>query len=627
MLRTSGSLIPVCDKPLYCPLCCGPWHVQKSVPHLGKTLAQGHFQARETVHVCANRCRYDSGRLVTRRAASLSKHLIPGMGIGYDVMVYVGLQRFLHHSQREEIRSSLLHEHGISVSSGTISYLAKLFLGYLRELHNGCANPLQDAMAGDGGWPLHIDATGEDGRGTLLVVFSGWRKWVLGSWKIPTENADAILPCLHEVVNRFGPPCSVMRDLGRAMIPAVNALVDQLELDIPVLACHLHFLKDIGKDLLDPAYGELRGLFRRYKICPKLRLLSRELGRKLGTQINDAREEIKVWQEKTGEGHRIPNGMAGVAMVRALTQRVLDFKADGTGNDYPFDRPFLDLYDRCKEVRRAIDAFIYTKPSDPIVLKYLKRIHRILGPVASEVPFQQTVRLLQSRAKLFDKLRDALRLFPEQSVNGDEMEFKKSSPMDQSATKLRDIQKQVKDFELFLKESRPKRGPACDNRSAIDLILCHFENHGDYLWGHVINLPDYTDGDIRLVDRTNNILERFFRGMKQKERRRSGRKILTQDFEHLPPEAALVYNLKCADYVSIVCGSLEHLHEAFSQIDMNRVRKNEDVKNRIDYYSNLKVSRIETASLPTEDRRLIRTDQMQQRIAAAAKSRAPHYVS
>ena len=627
MIRTFGALIPVCDKPLHCPICGGSWHVQKSVPHLGRTIAQGCFKVQETVHVCANRCRYDSGKLVTRRAASLAKHLIPGMGIGYDVMTFVGLQRFLYHRQREEIRSSLLHEYGISVSSGTISNLAKLFLGYMRELHNSRSDQLQDAMASDGGWPLHIDATGEDGRGTMLVAFSGWRQWVLGSWKIPTENADAILPCLYEVVNRFGSPCSVMRDLGRAMIPAANSLVEQLELNIPVLACHLHFLKDIGKDLLDPAYGELRGLFRRYKICPKLRLLSRELGRKLGTQINDAREEVKAWQEKVDVDHRIPNGMAGVAIVRTLTQRVLDFKADGTGYDYPFDRPFLDLYDRCKEVRRAIDAFIHSKPSDPNVLKYLKRLHSILGPVASEVPFRQTVRRLRSRAVLLDELRDALRLSPKKSKNGYKMGFKENSPPDQSETKLRDIQKQVKNLELSLKESRPKRGPAKDRRSAIDLILRHFENHGDYLWGHVIKLPDDTDGDIRLVDRTNNILERFFRGMKQKERRRSGRKILTQDFEHLPPEAALVYNLKCSDYVSILCGSLDQLHEAFSKLDMNKVSKNRDVKSRTDYYSNLKAPRIETASLPTKDRKLIRTDQMQIRIAAAAKSRAPHYAA
>ena len=36
------------------------------------------------------------------------------------------------------------------------------------------------------------------------------------------------------------------------------------------------------------------------------------------------------------------------------------------------------------------------------------------------------------------------------------------------------------------------------------------------------------------------------------------------------------------------------------------------------------IPQTETASLPTADRRLIRRNEMQRRIAAAAKSRAPH---
>jgi hypothetical protein len=599
--------------------------VQKTVPHHGNTIAHGHFQVRETVHVCANRCRNNSGKLITRRSDSLSAHLIPGLGIGYDVMVYIGLERFLHHCQREEIRSSLLNQHGISLSAGTISNLAGLFLGYMRQLHNGHADQLRNAMARDGGWPLYVDATGEDGRGTLLVVFSGWRQWVLGSWKIPTENTDAILPCLHEVVSRFGPPCAVMRDLGRAMIPAVNALVEELELSIPVLACHLHFLKDVGKDLLDLAYGELRDLFRRYKVCSKLRTLSRELGRNIGAEIDSAREDVKAWQQQVGDGHHIPQGRAGVATVRAFVQRVLDFKAKGTGHDYPFDRPFLDLFDLCNETRRAVDAFIYNKPSDPEVMKYLIRLHRIVEPVASEVPFKQIAKRLRSRSELFDELRDALRLSPKRSANSEETGYRKAASSGQSATELSDIREKVGNLESSLKESRPKRGPAEDTRSAIDLILLHFENHGEYLWGHVIDLPSSIGGGIRLVDRTNNILEGFFRAMKQQERRRSGRKILTQDFEQLQPEAALVYNLRSADYVSIVCGSIERLPEAFAQLDLEDERKTEGAKVRIDYCSNLIEPRIETSSLPTKDRKLIRTDDMQQQIAAAAKSRAPHY--
>jgi hypothetical protein len=186
---------------------------------------------------------------------------------------------------------------------------------------------------------------------------------------------------------------------------------------------------------------------------------------------------------------------------------------------------------------------------------------------------------------------------------------------DQMATELQDIHEQVKKLVASLKKRRPQRGPAQDVRSAIDLILRHIENHGGYLWGHVIHLPEEAGGGIRLVERTNNILEGFFHGMKHDERRRSGRKILTQDFEHLPPEAALVYNLRCSDYVSIVCGSLDRLHEAFANIDLGK-EEEMNVKERIPH--------VETASLPTVDRRIIRTDQMQRRISAAAKSRAPH---
>ena len=479
-------------------------------------------------------------------------------------------------------------------------------------------------MNSDGGWPLHIDATGEDGRGTLLVALAGWRRWVLGSWKIPTEHTEAILPCLHEVVKKFGTPCAIMRDLGRAITPAVNTLLTELELNIPVLACHMHFLKDIGKDLLNPAYGELRALFKRYKILAKLRSLSRDLGRKIGTNSRQAREHVKAWQQQDASDYSIPQGVAGIATVRTITQWILDYKADSTGLDYPFDRPYLDLYDRCMTAYRAVDAFIYTKPSDPKVLKTLKRLRRIIAAVASEVPFKQIVRRLRSRSKLFDELRDTLRLVPKSSSGRSKINVSKTLTSDQVAADLRDIRQQVENLTVSLEKRRPKRGPAKDTRNAIDLILRHIKDHSDYLWGHVIYISKETGKQIRIVNRTNNILESFFRGMKHDERRRSGRKILTQDFENLPPEAALAYNLKCPDYVSIVCGSLEYLHEAFAKIDLDRTKATTGSNHRGKCKSVPILPRIETASLPSVDRKLVRTEQMQQRIVAAAKSRAPY---
>ena len=620
MSGTSGVLISVCDDPGLCLICGGPWHVQKTVPRHGKTLSHDQFEIRETVHVCANRCQYASGSLVTRRAFSLAEHIIPGRTIGYDVMTFVGLQRFVHHRQREEIRSALLNEHGISLSSGEISSIAKLFLRYLRDLHYKHAEQLRNALVEDGGWPLHIDATCEDGRGTLLVAFSGWRRWVLGAWKIPTERSDAILPCLHQTVQMFGTPCAVMRDLGRAVTLSANTLVADLDLDIPILACHLHFLKDIGSDLLKPGSGELRSLFKKWKIRPRLRVLSRDLGRKIGPDIVTEREKVYTWLQEVGN-LGIPGGITGIAIVRHFAQWILDYSKDSSGEDFPFDRPYLDFYDRCITVHKAMQHFLAGKPEDRQVSRTLKRLQRILNPVLSEVPFHQIVRHLRARASLFDELRDALRLVPKSIPDPKTCSDTDISIPDAALKELVDIRENVDQLVRSLKNRRPERGPAKDTRKSIDLILRHIKDHGHNLWGHAISLPMEKGGGIRLLERTNNILEGFFKGMKHNERRRSGRKVLTQDFEDLAAEAAFAYNLKHEDYVAIICGSLEKLPQAFAKIDLEEKQRTLDNKPKVDFAYDAQLLLTESASLPKADRKLVRTKEMKKRVLAIATSR------
>ena len=107
-------------------------------------------------------------------------------------------------------------------------------------------------------------------------------------------------------------------------------------------------------------------------------------------------------------------------------------------------------------------------------------------------------------------------------------------------------------------------------------------------------------------------LESLFHTIKHGERRRSGRKIVTQDFESLPPAAALATNLRHADYVSILCGSLDRLPEAFAELDApNRSRS-------IAAGTTHNNTTVETASLSTMDKRLVRKPAMEDRIMAAA---------
>lgn len=552
------------------------------------------------------------GLRVTRRAACLSTALLPGSNVGYDVMVFVGLERFLHHQQREEIQAALVDQ-GIRISTGEVSKLSHTFVRYLARLHHARAGQIRAVLKGDGGWPLHVDATGEAGRGTILVVIAGWRGWVLGAWKIATERADLILPCLRQTVRRFGPPCAAMRDLGQAMIPALDDLVSELKLNIPVLACHQHFLADVGQDLLEPAHAELRALFRRAKVRPKLGALVRDLGRELGKEIEDARQAVLGWQSLAAEDteHRIDPGRDGMATVRALAQWVLDYKAQATGLEFPFDRPYLDLYDRSMTALRATDAFLRTSPQDKVVTRLLKRFHRHLEPVASEVPFRQVVQRLRHRATLFDELRGVLRIVA-------------TVPEDETVADLEQMHEQLDELVTSLKERRPARGPAQDTREAIDLILEHLETHGGNLWGHAIALPEGVGGGSRLVSRTNYLSENFFGGLKHDERRRSGYKNLGYVLENLPAEATLVRNLQHDDYVTTVCGSLDGLAAAFAEMDRQKRENRLNGVPQQEQEDDLgAVLQIASASLSPADRRVVRTEEMDHRIAAAAGSRAP----
>ena len=582
--------------------------VQKTRARKGRTLSHGEFEAWETVETCAAGCRHPSGERVASRATMLIEEFPPRRVVGYDVIVFVGIKRYLEHWQREEIRTALESEYGIRLSSGEVSNLERLFLDYLLRLHKAHIKELRAVIGSDGGSPWHIDATGEDGRGTLFVVLAGWRRWALGAWKLPTERADAILPCLREVARDFGAPCAVVRDLGHAMSHAVVDFLAEEKLDIPVLACHAHFLKDIGSDLLKPSHDALRDAFRKLKVRPKLRMLARDLGRKLGSEVEGVRQEMRAWLDEEVKDRTMPKGRAGIGAVRSIAQWVLDYQADSSGDDFPFDRPYHDLYIRCTLALKGVDGFLESPPAEEGVLKVLKRLRNILAPVESDLPLRQHSRYITERAGIFDELRSALRLTPSKS---------KVNPPESAITteELSDIRKQVETLILSLKSRRDTSITNSDIHKAISIIIRHIDKHGSSLWGHEIALPS---GETRLADRTNNYAEGFFRDLKHGERRRSGRKVLTQDFEFLPPEAALVRNLRCEDYLAIVCGSIDQLHKSFARLDAR------DRSERLSGERLMKMPQrtveISSASLPTPDRRLVRAVEMKQRLQAAAQA-------
>ena len=87
-----------------CCMCGSLMKVQKTIRRTIVTLKHGCFYTHERVLFCPAGCRYPDGTLVTSRAESINDLAPVGTNYGYDLEVFIGMERFIRHRQREEIQ-------------------------------------------------------------------------------------------------------------------------------------------------------------------------------------------------------------------------------------------------------------------------------------------------------------------------------------------------------------------------------------------------------------------------------------------------------------------------------------------------------------------------------------------
>jgi len=519
----------------HCPVCAAAVQVQKSKRRRVVTLEAGAFVAREV----RKRCSHDPTHpvMISERLA----RVVPShQGYGYDLIVHVGLARYLKHRQREEIRSELLVEQGIVISEGSITQLCDRFLRLLERLHRHRTPALRAAL--NGGYPLHIDATSEHGKGGLFVCLDGWRGWVLHAVKIVSENADELRPCIEETIRRFGDPLAVVRDLSAAEAAAVDSLREK---GIPDLICHYHFLGAIGKKLFDDPYAVLRNLLRQSQVRTQLRELLRALR-----------------QHTTAE---VYTGTYGHGRLREDLLALLYWVLEGEGRKdlpYPFSLAHLEFYQRCQMALQRAEGWL-PLPRSHVERRVLKQLAKVLGRFEELPRLAWAVPKLERGWQAFCELRDVLRLTDAELPRGDLRYLPTREFPELEKARLGEIEKTTTAYHQQL---RKRVTDAKSSSSAEAVILSYLDRYANHLFGH----PAKRDEDgkiIAVVERTNNLAEHYFGTDKQKLRRRLGRAHLGRDLEDQPAQAALASNLRHPDYVRVLCGSLEHLPAAFAGVD------------------------------------------------------------
>lgn len=536
-----------------CSRCGVPLEVRLSRRRKVHSIRYGTFLAVERQGHCPHH-----RELAPARSEELARLVAPGCNHAYDVLVHVGMARFLECRQDEQIREEICRQHGIELGLSTVSYLARKFVAYVQVTHQQSVTALRGAMDARGGYILHIDGTCEEASRVLLVCMDSLSMQVLESRRIHSENHDQVRDVLREVRRDWGVPLAIVHDLRRALITAAA----EVFADVTQFVCHFHLAADVGKDILSPHHDRLRRVLRRTKARAKLRQLVRSLkrfavcedsGDHIVSMLLSLRSKRAMREHCTGESAK--------GVVHALACWILAYGQDGEGYGFPFDVPYLNFYERIVQVHQMLDALGPLEGKTPRgPLRELTQLRQILDPVVigeQSAELCQIVAEMKRDRRIFQRFRSALRICPK---GGKKRKNDEGAPSTLSAKRHRRV---LQNLRTSLARQARRKGPSA---SACKIVVQHLDKYWKHLFGHVLRKKR---GRKIVVPRTNNDQERLFRTVKRQCRRLYGRKDLSHELEAMPPAVPLVLNLNNRDYCETVYGGSEPglIADRFSQID------------------------------------------------------------
>lgn len=521
-----------------CP-CGGSLLVQKT--RRKKVLSMlGPFIARETVAHCDFCCRTFHSDTLLRLVASRSN-------VAYDVLVFVGQALFQRHRNAQEVHSELVARN-VRLSISEIEYLGRKFVTYLALGHQQATPRIRQAMEIAGGYILHLDAMHEGEAPALMTGIDSLSEIVLANVKLPSEHSDHIIPFLRKLQSDYGTPTACVHDMGSGILKAIAEVFP----GIRDFICHFHFLRDLGKDFLDPAYAQLRKRLRSHATSSRLHALVRYTRQGLMKQSSKCAILAKAIKDA---GPLEDIEFIPLAATYSLTLWALQGKHSGNGYGFPFDRPLLDFAQRLLELYarlpELLDLLLTDHEADD--QQTIWKLALEVSYVAEDTELCRAVEELRWRSAVYDRLRDAMRIAPVDGSNGLNDEG--------TAATMATIRQGVQKFRSEL-DTDPKLAadPLCLKMAE------QIDRYGDKLFADPINV-NTPNGPITIYpQRTNNILEKFFRGERHAHRRKTGNNSMSRALQAMLTDTPLVKNLDNPGYMKVLLDGKENLEQLFAEL-------------------------------------------------------------
>ena len=350
---------------------------------------------------------------------------------------------------------------------------------------------------------------------------------------------------------------AVVSDMGKGIALAVEKVFK----NVSAFICHYHFLKSIGKNLFGEENDILRVGLRKHNV----RVILTRAKNRLEKQIAEDTDLFDA--VLTGiECQRLPDNAAlsAVPVVAAYTiiSWILDYKAESNGFGFPFDQSYLALYQRIREAgRRFHQLFRIQLQGDWKENKVYSRVsHDLLG-VLNDSSLQKAASRMEEKVAVFNRLRRAMRIALPENKRG-------LNDNGELSPNMKTIEKEVGKFTAWLLKSK---GHSEDK--AYQKLLEQIDTYSEKLFADPIVVKTAAGRMLVQPQRTNNILERFFRSLMRSYRKKNGFNSVERVLRTMLPDTPLAMNLANTEYMKILLAGKQTLEERFAEIDSKEVRR------------------------------------------------------
>jgi hypothetical protein len=252
----------------------------------------------------------------------------------------------------------------------------------------------------------------------------------------------------------------------------------------------------------------------------------------------------------------------------------LDGKNQGNGFGFPFDRPHLEFYQRLNQVAKVLVCYLQCSKFvlAPKARKVLETLLGDLTPFLSDEICKTNVAILEQKMKTFDDLRSAMKIALPDSKNGIN---DKGEEVD-----MKTVEQQLEKFRTQLINS-PEYNTDMDYQKMIGQL--------DKYWDKLFAAPiiiETTEG-LKTIQpqRTNNIIEQFFRDLKKSHRRTTGNNSIAKKLQTMVADTPLIKNLENESYMKIFLGEKNTIEEVFAQIEHDifkqEIKRNREIEENI----------------------------------------------